>query len=103
VDLAVHQELVQILMEAVNSIKDWRKRAMFVSVYMVKETLANGDDGGYSEDSVIVDTLEEVDKVIGEIQLSLDEEGKESNSELKIVKVETYNLAKLKPSATKEF
>jgi len=41
---------------------------MFVSVYMVKETLANGDDGGYSEDSVIVDTLEEVDKVIGEIQ-----------------------------------
>jgi len=76
---------------------------MFVSVYMVKETLANGDDGGYSEDSVIVDTLEEVDKVIGEIQLSLDEEGKESNSELKIVKVETYNLAKLKPSATKEF
>jgi hypothetical protein len=103
VDLAVHQELVHVLMEAVNSIKDWRKRAMFVSVYMVKETLANGDDGGYSEDSVIVDTLEEVDKVIGEIQLSLDEEGKESNSELKIVKVETYNLAKLKPSATKEF
>jgi len=76
---------------------------MFVSIYMVKETLANGDEGGYSEDSVIVDTLEEVDKVIGEIQLSLDEEGKESNSELKIVKVETYNLAKLKPSATKEF
>jgi hypothetical protein len=70
---------------------------------MVKETLANGDEGGYSEDSVIVDTLEEVDKVIGEIQLSLDEEGKESNSELKIVKVETYNLAKLKPSAIKEF
>ncbi|MFA6849234.1 MAG: hypothetical protein WCS30_02695 [Selenomonadaceae bacterium] len=76
---------------------------MFVSIYMVKETLANGDEGGYSEDSVIVDTLEEVDKVIGEIQLSLDEEGKESNSELKIVKVETYNLAKLKPSAIKEF
>jgi len=86
-----------------NLIKDWRNQSMFVSIYMVKETLANGDEGGYSEDSVIVDTLEEVDKVIGEIQLSLDEEGKESNSELKIVKVETYNLAKLKPSAIKEF
>lgn len=75
---------------------------MFISVYMVKESFANGDIT-YSQDSAIVDTLEEVDDVIKELQLALAEEGKETNCELKIIKVETYNLSKLKPSATKEF
>lgn len=75
---------------------------MFISVYMVKESFANGDIT-YSQDSAIVDTLEEVGEVISEIQAALDEEGKETNCELKIMKVETYNLSKLKPSETKEF
>ena len=75
---------------------------MFVSVYMVKEVAANGDTE-YSQDSVLVDTLEEVDEVIGEVQDALNAEGLETNTELKIIKVETYNLSKLKPSAIKEF
>ena len=75
---------------------------MFVSVYMVKEVAANGDTE-YSQDSVLVDTLEEVDEVIGEVQDALNAEGRETNTELKIIKVETYNLSKLKPSAIKEF
>lgn len=75
---------------------------MFVSVYMVKEVSANGDTE-YSQDSVLVDTLEEVDEAIGEVQTALNDEGRETNTELKIIKVETYNLSKLKPSAIKEF
>ena len=75
---------------------------MFVSVYMVKEVAANGDTE-YSQDSVLVDTLEEVDEAIGEVQTALNDEGRETNTELKIIKVETYNLSKLKPSAIKEF
>ena len=75
---------------------------MFVSVYMVKEVAANGDTE-YSQDSVLVDTLEEVDEVIGEVQDVLNAEGRETNTELKIIKAETYNLSKLKPSAIKEF
>jgi len=75
---------------------------MFVSVYMVKEVAANGDTE-YSQDSVLVDTLEEVEEAIGEVQSALNDEGRETNTELKIIKVETYNLSKLKPSAIKEF
>ena len=75
---------------------------MFVSVYMVKEVAANGDTE-YSQDSVLVDTLEEVEEAIGEVQTALNDEGRETNTELKIIKVETYNLSKLKPSAIKEF
>ncbi len=75
---------------------------MFVSVYMVKEVAANGDTE-YSQDSVLVDTLEEVEEAIGEVQDALNAEGRETNTELKIIKVETYNLSKLKPSAIKEF
>ena len=75
---------------------------MFVSVYMVKEVSANGDTE-YSQDSVLVDTLEEVEEAIGEVQSALNDEGRETNTELKIIKVETYNLSKLKPSAIKEF
>jgi len=75
---------------------------MFVSVYMVKEVSANGDTE-YSQDSVLVDTLEEVEEAIGEVQAALNAEGLETNTELKIIKVETYNLSKLKPSAIKEF
>ena len=75
---------------------------MFVSVYMVKEVSANGDTE-YSQDSVLVDTLEEVEEAIGEVQTALNDEGRETNTELKIIKVETYNLSKLKPSAIKEF
>lgn len=75
---------------------------MFVSVYMVKEVAANGDTE-YSQDSVLVDTLEEVEEAIGEVQAALNDEGRETNTELKIIKVETYNLSKLKPSAIKEF
>ena len=83
-------------------LKYWGKQEMFISVYMVKEIHANGDTE-YSQDSAIVDTLEDVDEVIREIQTALDEEGKETNCELKIMKVETYNLSKLKPSETREF
>lgn len=75
---------------------------MFVSVYMVKEVAANGDTE-YSQDSVLVDTLEEVEEAIGEVQAALNDEGRETNTALKIIKVETYNLSKLKPSAIKEF
>ena len=66
---------------------------MFVSVYMVKEVAANGDTE-YSQDSVLVDTLEEVEEAIGEVQAALNDEGRETNTELKIIKVETYNLSK---------
>lgn len=75
---------------------------MFISVYMVKESFENGDIT-YSQDSTIVETLEEVDEAIAEIQEALDEAGKEEKCQLKITKVETYNLSKLRPSATKEF